>query len=472
MEDMDERSYWSRNAKVLLEEGGLFGSLLLDSAPPEGLCLSPEGLQEFIRQNGIQFGIDPVVCQQIAISPGSYVKERVRIAKGKPPVNGKDAQIEIYIEVDGEHRPKILENGRVDYFDMGSVQTVVKGQLLARRIPPTDGQDGLGVNGHPLPAKKGKDYRLPQGRNTVIEEDGCVLKAEKDGHVVYIPKENKIHVLEEFVVQKDVDFSVGNIEFSGSVRVNGNVQPGFKIKAEGDIEVQGYVDAAMIEAGGNVTIRGGVQGRLKGFVKAGGNLKTPFIQNAVVDVGGNCLVGESIMHSNVSAGLKIVMEGRKAVIVGGIVRAGEEVVTRVLGSPMATPTEVEVGVHPHLRSELNAIHESLKELHKNVDKTQKAIALLENMAGMGGHLPPDKAALLQKLKMTHEHYKVEEEEFMLRRSEIEILLQEVKGARVNVFDTVYSGVKITISNYSYFVRDSISRAAFVIKDAEIRTVPL
>ncbi|MFC4768812.1 DUF342 domain-containing protein [Effusibacillus consociatus] len=469
---LEEKNWWSKNCKVFLEEAGLFGVIILESVPPEGLTLSLDGLQDFLRSAGIQHGIDLVLCQQIVMSPESYLKERLRIAKGKEPVAGEDARIEIYLDQDGERKPKVLENGRVDYHDVGAVRLATKGQLLASRIPPTAGQEGLAVTGQTIPGRPGRDYRLPQGRKTAVEQDGCALIAEVDGHVVYTPMDNKINIFDEYVVQKDVDFSVGNIEFIGSVRVLGNVQPGFKIKADGDVEIQGYVDAALIEAGGNVTIRGGIQGRNKGVIRAGGNLQTPFIQSAVVDVGGSCRVGESIMHSQVSAGAKIVMEGRKAVIVGGTVRAGEEILTRVLGSPMATPTEVEVGVHPHLRNEMTSIHESLKELHKNLDKTQKAIALLENMAGMGGDLPPDKAALLQKLRITFEHYKVEEEELMFRLSEIELVMQDIKSARVNVFDTVHSGVKVMISSYVYHVRDSFSRVSFVIKDAEVRAIPL
>lgn len=472
METISEKSWWSQNAKVILEEGGLYGSLLLESAPPEGVTLTMEGLLDHLRSAGIRLGIDTVLCQQIVMSPASYVKERVRVAKGQEPVPGEDARIEIFVEQDGVRKPKVLENGRVDYFDMGSVKLVKKGQVLATRIPPTEGREGLGVNGQAIPAKRGRDFRLPQGRNTSVTPDGCTLIAEADGHVAYTPRDSKIHVFDEYVVQKDVDFSVGNIEFSGSVRVMGNVQPGFKIKAEGDVEIHGYMDAALIEAGGNVTIRGGVQGRNKGAIRAGGNLKTLFVQNATVDVGGSCIVGESIMHSQVSAGSKVVMDGRKAVIVGGIVRAGEEVVTRVLGSPMASPTEVEVGVHPHMRAELSSIHESLKELSKQIDKTQKAILLLENMGGTGGNLPPDKKALLQKLRMTLEHYKLEEEELLMRRSEIEVELQDIKSARVNVFETVHPGVKVTISNYVYYVRDAMSRVSFAIKDSEVRAMPL
>ncbi len=469
---MDEKSWWVKSSKANIEDGGLVGSLVIHHAPPEGLVLSLQGLLDFLRFSGIQFGVNTILCQQIVLSPEIYVNERLVIANGKPSIAGEDARIELQVDENFEKKPRVLENGRVDFFDMGSVMLVKAGDILAVRVPPTDGVDGMAVNGQLIPGKKGRDYRLPQGRNTVVEQDGCVLVAEAEGHVVYSAKENKVHVFKEFIVQKDVDFSVGNIEFPGSIRVQGNVQPGFKLKAEGDIEIQGYVDAAWIEAGGSIIIRGGVQGRNKGIIRAGGNLRTPFIQNAAVDVGGSCFVGESVMHSQVSAGSKVVMEGRRAVIVGGIVRAGEEVITRVLGSPMAAPTEVEVGVHPHLRSEINALQESFKELHKNIDKTQKAIALLDNMAGASGSLPPDKAAMLQKLTLTYEHFKVEEEELLMRRSEIEVVMQDVKSARVSVHETVHPGVKVTISNYVFYVRDALSHVAFVIRDAEVHPVPL
>lgn len=472
MEPMDEKSWWVKSSKAYIEDGGLVGSLVIYHAPPEGLVLSLQGLLDFLRNSGIQFGVNTFLCQQIVLSPETYVNERLVVAEGKPAMAGEDARIELQVEENFEKKPRVLENGRVDFFDMGSVMLVKAGDILAVRVPPTDGVDGMGVNGQVIPGKKGRDYRLPQGRNTLAEQDGCVLVAEAEGHVVYSAKENKIHVFKEFVVEKDVDFSVGNIEFPGSIRVQGNVQPGFKLRAEGDIEIQGYADAAWIEAGGSIVIRGGVQGRNKGIIRAGGNLRTPFIQNATVDVGGTCFVGESVMHSQVSAGSKVVMEGRRAVIVGGMIRAGEEISTRVLGSPMAAPTEVEVGVHPHLRAEIHALQESLKELHKNIDKTQKAIALLDNMAGAAGALPPDKAALLQKLTLTYEHFKVDEEELLMRRAEIEVVLQDVKSARVIVHETVYPGVKVTISNYVFYVRDSFSHVAFAIKDAEVHPAPL
>ncbi|WP_018132534.1 DUF342 domain-containing protein [Effusibacillus pohliae] len=472
MQPMEEKSWWNNQAKVYIEDGGLTGVLVMQSAPPDGLVLSLQGLCEYLQNAGIQYGIDSALCQEIVNTPGLYVNERLPVAKGKQPVQGQDARIEVYVEEDGERKPKVLEDGRVDFFDMGIVKLVKKGQVLAVRVPPTPAQDGVAVTGHPIPGKPGRDYRLPQGQNTVIEQDGCTLVAATDGHVVYRPKDNKIHVFDEYVVAKDVDFSVGNIEFTGSVRVLGNVQPGFKIIAEGDVEIHGYMDAALIEAGGNVTIRGGVQGRNKGVIRAGGNLRTPFIQYALVDIGGSCLVGESIMHSQINAGSKIVMEGRRAVIVGGIVRAGEAVVTRVLGSPMATPTEVEVGVHPHLRTELVSISESLKKVGADIDKTQKAITLLEQMATAGGKLPADKAALLKKLKITLEHYKVEEEELLFRRSEIELVLQDVKSAHVQVIEAVHPGVKVAISHYAHYVRDPLAKVCFVLRDAEVRAVPL
>ena len=58
--------------------------------------------------------------------------------------------------------------------------------------------------------------------------------------------------------------ATGNIDFLGSVIVLKR-KSGFTIKASGDIEINGIVEAAKIEAGGNITVKRGIQGKAKVF---------------------------------------------------------------------------------------------------------------------------------------------------------------------------------------------------------------
>ncbi|MFD2171331.1 DUF342 domain-containing protein [Tumebacillus lipolyticus] len=465
----DETSFWLKNCHVTVD-GGLTAYLTMSDALIQEQSfpqLTYQGLVEFLRHNGVTFGIDMVACQQIVMNPRGYIGFRTKVATGQAPRHGENAIIDVLLE-DQMHVPRKLEDGRVDFFDLGVVRTVHKGQVVATKKPATEGVQGVGVNGAPIMAKPGRDFRLPQGKNTVISADGLQLIADKDGHVSYTPRDVKINIFDVFEVNSDVDFSVGNIEFLGSVSIRGNVLSGFKIVAAGDIEIAGNVESAVLEAGGDVIIRGGVQARGKGMIKAGGTVRARFMQGGVVDAGVDVIVRDSIMHCTISAGRNIFMEAQKSVIVGGMVRAGEEVRTRTLGSPMATPTEVEVGVHPQLRSEMQELHQRMKDLQQNMDKTKKALVLLDNMAGISNQLPPDKAAMRKNLSVTYEHYLNEEEELMFRRSEIEAILLDTRRAKVLCIDVVYGGVKLTLGTQVAYVRDSrVGPVAYKITDGEL-----
>lgn len=57
-----------------------------------------------------------------------------------------------------------------------------------------------------------------------------------------------------------MDLSTGNIDFEGSVQVNGNVSSNFVIRAGGNVIISGVVEGAYIEAGGNIIIARGMNG--------------------------------------------------------------------------------------------------------------------------------------------------------------------------------------------------------------------
>jgi len=472
----EELAWLSNHCSVTVEDGGLQAILLLDEglrAEEDNLPLiSFEALTESLRQRNITYGIDMILCHQILMNPAGYLGRKLTIASGQPAKHGENANIEILVNMDEHLGPQVLEDGRVDYFNLGIVRTVLKGQLLARKTPPTEGVHGISVSGAVLQAKNGRDVRLPQGKNTTASEDGLQLFAETDGHVSYNARENKISVFDVFEVKGDVDYSVGNIDFLGNVKVNGSVLPGFKIIAAGDIEVVGYVDGAVLEAGGDILVRGGVQMRSSGLIKAGGTVRSRFLQGATVEAGVDVCIRDSIMHSHVSAGRHILMESQKGVIVGGTVRCGETVRTRTMGSPMATPTEVEVGVHPHLRLEIAELHAKLKDLYLNIDKTKKALAILDNMAGYANQLSPEKEAMRQKLQATYGHYLQEEEELMFRRSEIEAQLLDTRLAKVFCAEIVFAGVKLTLGQEVSFIRDPLrGPVKFEITEGEISHMP-
>jgi uncharacterized protein (DUF342 family) len=114
--------------------------------------------------------------------------------------------------------------------------------------------------------------------------------------------------------------------------VNGEVQDGFQVRADGDITVHGTVGAATLEATGNVSLMNGMFGREKGSIIARGDVRATFLTECTVQAQGNVLVQREISRSTVTAGGSVVMS-RGGKIIGGTVRAGREVSAEVVGSP-------------------------------------------------------------------------------------------------------------------------------------------
>ena len=80
------------------------------------------------------------------------------------------------------------EKGNVDYHERGLIHTVKMGELLVwKEFPPyREGTPGRDVTNREIQAKKGRDYRLPRGKNTVADQEERNLFAACDGHVTMI----------------------------------------------------------------------------------------------------------------------------------------------------------------------------------------------------------------------------------------------------------------------------------------------
>ena len=261
----------------------------------------------------IKVGLDEDKLRSILLN--KYYNNSICIAEGILPLHGEDGYIKYYFDTDKKLVPKVLEDGTVDYRELNFVESVRKGDVLAELIPPKDGKVGYKVTGEEIPFKKGKCPRLRYGKNVRLLDNQTTLVAEKDGLVKL--DDGKVLVLDLLEID-NVDKKVGNINFNGSVIVRGNVYNGFKVKADGDVEIKGIIEGAYIENTGNLMVRQGIQGYNKLTVNTKGSVTAKFIENAIV-VSGRNVTAEAIMHSNISSKDRINLIGKKGLIVGGFV---------------------------------------------------------------------------------------------------------------------------------------------------------
>lgn len=416
-----------------------------------------------LNSKNIVYGIDYTQIKNVL--QNKLFNTEIEIAKGDIPKNGKDGYIKYYFDTSKDLKPKVLKNGKVDMFDLNFVTNVVKDQLLAEVIPPTEGKSGKTVTGAIVPAKKGKKPSLLPGKNVYVSEDKTKFYSAIDGQPIL--EGNRISVLTLLEIDGDVDISVGNIDFIGSVKVNGNVRDGFKIKSTGNVEINGFVEAATIESDGSIIIKKGIHGQNKSLIKAKSNIIVKYIENSTVEAGKDIIVYDAIMHSNVTAGETIKVEGGKSLLVGGVIKAGKNVSAKTIGSPMATYTEIEVGVNPKEKLELLKIEQELTNIKTQIDKIDKAITLI-NKLKENNLITKEKESMLEKLLKTIEVLR--EREFVLteEKSKVKNMLSQYENAQISASEIIYSGVKLTIGNASLILRDNIEHATFYNDHCQIK----
>jgi uncharacterized protein (DUF342 family) len=317
------------------------------------------------------------------------------------------------------------------------------------------------VLGQPIFPKPGKDMPLPLGKN--VYAVGNEVRAGISGQLQL--QNNKMHVLPVIEIKGDVDLSTGNVEFVGNVMVRGNVQSGFTVKADGNVEINGSVSGGSVE-GNNVVIRMGIQGMQRGYVRGKENVTTKFIENATVSAEGDVMVNDVVLHSSVSAGKRVIVEGRRGFIAGGHVIAAEEIRAKTVGTHLAVATDLEVGVNPAIRAEYAELRKEVKKNEVTLDQAQKALNVLKGINPTD--LPPDKREMMLKLTKAQFHLAGQVEVMRRRIAEIELMFEEMRYGRIRVSEVVYPGVKIVIGTLVKPIRESLKFASFYAEEGEIK----
>ncbi|MGI6454299.1 MAG: DUF342 domain-containing protein [bacterium] len=326
-----------------------------------------QDIERFLKENSITFGIERDVIE--GILENDRFNQKIQIATGDPAVNGEDGYVKWDVDLSILEGSKLVEkSGRVDYKEVSYILPVKKDQRLAVLIPPTEGRSGKNVLGNELPGKPGKPVRLQAGKGVRISDDGNELFAAIDGVVC---KEGGKYIVDEILLIKgDVNLTTGNITSSTTVVIKGGVLSDFRVSSEQDIHIDGLVEGAEITAQGNIYLNGGIQGNEKARVKAGGEVRVKFVNNAKIEAAGTVHVNGSVNNSVIQTRDRVIVEGKKATIMGGHIMAEKEISASVIGSEMGVRTILEIGLE-------------LKELHKKkVEELQKIQPLVQNYKKM------------------------------------------------------------------------------------------
>lgn len=393
--------------------------------PPIGQAAEMPGadvIRMELERARVTYGIDEEKLQ--AVAQGDQWFKGLLIAQGTPPVEGKDGSVEDYFSREPVRYLEEDKSGKVDFRAQKSIQNVFKGAVICEILPPEPGTDGRAVTGRILYAKPVKPAAVPRGSNTAISEDGRQLVAALDGHVVF--SSGAFLVKPQLEIESDVDYKTGNIDFFGDVRIRGTVKENFSVRATGAVRIEGAVEAATVEAGGEIVIVNGILGDNKAIIKSRKSVHAKYMEYCVV-YAGDSVYADCILASQVFCDNMVSAKTGRGVIIGGCLTAGRMVEAVTIGSMSHRRTDIFLGMLPAVKEELSTNQDALDSLYRDRE-------------GLMGKQDSD-----SRLRLTRVKLKIQRLE--LRQKELEAMQPDLSLCRF-VCGTAYPNTQITIGGVS------------------------
>ena len=437
-----------------------------------GRRITLEEVEQALVRDGVVCGIlyDEIKTALEAGRAGKLV-----IASGTAPAPGEDSQFISLIPEMKSQAPQLSDDDTADFRNLGDIVSVSPGDPLLRRTHPTVGVPGMNLLGVELPTTDGVDIPFADNLTGIACDltDCDLLVAAISGHPLIVPRGVTV---EPVFKLKRVDLSTGNLHFKGSLEISGDVCEGMEVTATEDITVGGVVEAARLKAGGSIVVQGGVIGHGKAHqgrmlsrheiaqLEAGGTVTAQFAENAAISAGGDIVIRELAMQSDLTSGGSILVGergGRKGHIIGGISRAISLVHAVVIGSHAGVPTLIEVGVDPALNRKLETVQDALAEKQRQIEELTKTIAYVkENPGSMEEGLFSLKQRIYTKCQGEIAELTGEKKRLQKR---IEINAQ----ARVEVERDAFLGAQIRIGSSALLIEEDLQNPTFILGEEGI-----
>lgn len=322
-----------------------YANLLVVAATDPKSNHTYEGVLATLRDEKIVHGVDKEkIGEAFETLQDMELGAVVRIAEATPATPPRDGQINFAVDVSGEATfdPANDDEEQIDFRSATSVVCVEPGALIATVIPPKQGSPGRTVTGAPIQPRKPEEAHIRPGQNAHYEPANHTFTATSQGRPVF--SDFILSVLPVYEVEGDVDYGTGNINFRGSVVVHGSVLDDFQIIAK-DILVFGTVGAADLQAEANIEVRGGINGRERATVRAGGEVMAKYISHANIECMSDLVVRREIVNSHVMCNGRV----RVGNLIGGELTSRMGVEANILGSDLGVATRVEPGVDLEIR---------------------------------------------------------------------------------------------------------------------------
>jgi len=421
--------------------------------------LCPDYCEEILRQAGVEITdkIRKRIKNMVAKTKQTESEHpiKVTIAKATPAKNGQDGRVEW--KVDEEVPEEQKEEDQLSFYDQSAFIMVETGQILGIIHPPTAGEDGRDVLGCTIAAKDGKEAKLRLDESILIDASGNLI-AQQEG--VLKRSIDSAAVQKCIEIKEYVDFSTGNIDFDGDVIVGEGVRDCFIVKATGDVEVRGLIEAATVETGGNLRAAGGFAGRERGIVQIGGSLFGRYLDNVHGEIQHDLVVDREIINCELLIHGNI--ESEHGSLIGGKMTVTGHVIISTIGSGAGVPTELIIGTVPRLEPLAVDLSKLIEHSTSRRNVLMEDQQTLNKLAEAGRMTGPDKE------RQTEIMFEMEELNSILAKAEptYQNLVDKINQQRtidVYVHRKLFSGTMFTLGDQRFKMNNELRGPVRIVK---------
>ena len=134
----------------------------------------------------------------------------------------------------------------------------------------------MDVFGQPVRGRREPCRPFPRAGTLFILKTGDRLLAACEGNLTF--RSGRFHVENVFTVSGNVDNSVGNINFTGSVVIHGDVLEGYSVKARAILRLwESWRRPA--QRRGDILLHKGMRGMRTGVLEAEGDITAKFLED-------------------------------------------------------------------------------------------------------------------------------------------------------------------------------------------------
>ncbi len=435
-----------QSLRVIVAQDRMSATLVLPAGFPAAM-LTEDVCINLIRTRGVVLDQNSLTIIKgiVAGQPESDGPPReFVVAKGSQPVDGTDG----HVEWDDQGEPATEEQtAELSHYERSPFVMVKEGQSVGRVVPETLGTDGADVLGATLNAKHGKPPNLSHDE-TVIRDASGQLIAQIDGVLHRTPDNVKIR--NRIEITEYVDFSTGNINFTGDVLVLRGVRDCFTVKTTGNVEVRGLIEAATIDCDGDLNAIGGMAGRERGTLRISGNMTGKFLDNIAGRVGGSLELHSEMVNCDIAVGGELRVP--KGKVIGGRVCVAGPANIATLGSAACVSTEIVLGSAAELTRIERDLLETIDQLTRKHDAANEELDVITRNTR--------RLTAFDRERQTELMYEAGTIKQQIDRgtAAYEALTKHLKAQRVvdmTVTMRVFEGVTITIDGLRYQILEQI-----------------